>query len=41
MMGKECEKEKMYDAAINNYEKALQLCPDYPEAKRRIKKIKR
>lgn len=40
MMGKECEKEKMYDAAINNYEKALQLCPDYPEAKRRIKKIK-
>ena len=28
-MGKECEHEKMYDAAISNYKKALEL---YPEA---------
>lgn len=39
IMGKECEQEGMNDAAIRNYEKALELFPDYPEAKRRIKKL--
>lgn len=41
MLGKECEKEHMDNAAIANYEKALQLCPDVPEAKRRLKKLKK
>ncbi len=40
MMGRECEKEGMKDAAIRNYEKALRLCPDYPEAIRKLKKLK-
>ena len=40
IMGKECETEKMREAAIRNYEKALALCPDIPEAKRRLKKLK-
>ena len=38
MMGKECEHEGMREAAVRNYEKALQLCPHLPEAKRRLKK---
>ena len=41
VMGKECEHEGMSEAAIRNYEKALQLCPDLPEALRRIKKLKK
>ena len=41
IMGKECEMEKMTEAAIRNYEKALDLCPDIPEAKRKLKKLKR
>ncbi len=41
VMGKECEVEKMREAAIRNYEKALALCPDIPEAKRRLKKLGR
>ncbi len=41
MMGKECEREGMTEAAIRNYEKALQLCPDHPEANRKLKKLKR
>lgn len=41
MLGKECEKEHMTEAAIANYEKALKLCPDIPEAKRRIKRLKK
>lgn len=41
VMGKECEHEHMYEAAIRNYEKALTLCPELPEAKRRIKKLKK
>ena len=41
VMGKECEAEKMNEAAIRNYEKALRLCPDLPEAKRRMKKLKK
>lgn len=40
VLGKECEKENMKDAAINNYKKALRLCPEHPEAKRRLKKLK-
>ncbi len=39
VLGKECEKEHMPDAAIANYEKALKLYPDNPEAKRRLKKL--
>jgi ATP-dependent exoDNAse (exonuclease V) alpha subunit len=39
MMGKECEKDHFIDAAIRNYKKALTLCPDIPEAKRRLKKL--
>ncbi len=41
VLGKECEKEHMEDAAIANYEKALKLFPDNPEAKRRLKKLKK
>jgi tetratricopeptide (TPR) repeat protein len=41
LLGKECEQEQMTDAAIRNYEKALELYPDAPEAKRRLKKLKR
>lgn len=41
MLGRECEKEHMTEAAIRNYEKALELCPDIPEAKRRLKKLKK
>jgi len=41
LMGKECEHEEMYDAAIRNYEKALELYPNLPEAKRRLKKLKK
>ena len=39
VMGRECEREGMKQAAIHNYEKALKLCPDIPEAKRRLKKL--
>ena len=39
VMGKECEHEHMAEAARRNYEKALELCPDLPEAKRRLKKL--
>ena len=39
VMGKECEHEGMREAAIRNYEKALKLCPELPEAKRRLKKL--
>lgn len=41
VLGKECEKEHMDEAAINNYKKALELCPYHPEAKRRIKKLEK
>ena len=41
LLGKECEAEHMTDAAIRNYEKALELYPDAPEPKRRLKKLKR
>lgn len=39
ILGKECEKENMKGAAINNYKKALELYPTHPEAMRRLKKI--
>ena len=41
LLGKECEQEHMRDAAIRNYEKALELYPDINEAKRRLKKLKK
>lgn len=41
MLGKECEKEHVPEAAIANYKKALMLCPDIPEAKRRLKKLEK
>ncbi|MGI6231842.1 MAG: ATP-dependent DNA helicase [Prevotella sp.] len=37
VMARECEAEKMYEAALRNYQKALQLCPYLPEAKRKVK----
>ena len=39
LLGKECEKEGMPEAAIANYKKALELWPEHPEAKRRLKKL--
>ena len=39
LMGKDCEREKMPDAAIANYRKALRLYPGCREAIRRLKKL--
>ena len=39
LLGKECEQEHMTDAAIRNYQKALELYPDAAEARRRLKKL--
>ena len=41
LLGKECEHEHMTDAAIRNYEKALQLWPDAADARRRLKKLRK
>ena len=41
LLGKESEKEGMQQAAIRNYEKALELWPELPEAKRKLKKLKK
>ena len=41
LMGRECEREHMKEAAIRNYEKALELYPDANDARRRLKKLKR
>ena len=41
LLGKESEKEGMPQAAIRNYEKALELWPNIPEAKRKLKKLKK
>ena len=41
LLGKESEKEGMPQAAIKNYEKALELWPELPEAKRKLKKLKK
>ena len=38
-MGKECEREGINQAAINNYKKALELCPENPKPKNRIAKL--
>lgn len=40
-MGRECEKEGFREAAIRNYEKAIDLCHDLPEAQRRLKKLRK
>lgn len=39
ILGKECEKENMKGAAINNYKKTLELYPTHPEAQKRLKKL--
>ena len=39
LMGRECEREKMPDAARRNYEKALELYPDAGDARRRLEKL--
>ncbi len=41
ILGRECEHEHMYDAAIRNYEKALELYPDAGDARRRLNKLKK
>ena len=41
IMGRECEHEHMTDAAIRNYEKALELYPDAGDARRRLKKLQK
>ena len=41
MMGKECEREQMWEAAIANYNKALHLRPDSLEAKKRLKALRK
>ena len=41
LLGKESEKEGMPQAAIRNYEKALELWPELPEAKRKLKKLRK
>lgn len=41
LLGKESENEGMPQAAIRNYEKALELWPELPEAKRKLKKLKK
>ena len=39
LMGKECEHEHMTEAAIANYQKALELYPEAYDAKHRLEKI--
>ena len=39
LLGKECEREDMREAAINNYRKALELYPEAQEPKKRLKKL--
>ena len=41
ILGRECEQEHMTDAAIRNYQKALELYPDANDAKRRLKKLQK
>ena len=41
LMGRECEREHMTDAAIRNYEKALELYPDANDARKRMEKLKK
>lgn len=39
LMGRECEREKMFDAAIRNYQKALELYKDAGDASRRLQQL--
>ena len=41
ILGRECEHEHMLEAAIRNYEKALELYPDAGDARRRLKKLQK
>ena len=41
LMGRECEREHMNDAAIRNYEKALEIYPEANDTRRRLKKLKK
>ena len=41
ILGRECEHEHMNEAAIHNYEKALDLYPDAGDARRRLKKLQK
>jgi len=41
ILGHECEHEHMTNAAIRNYEKALELYPEAGDAKRRLKKLRK
>ena len=41
ILGRECENEHMNEAAIRNYEKALELYPDAGDARRRLKKLQK
>ena len=39
ILGRECEHEHMPDAAIRNYQKALEIYPDAGDARRRLEKL--
>jgi len=41
ILGRECEHEHMTEAAIRNYEKALELYPDAGDARRRLQKLQK
>ena len=41
ILGRECEHEHMTEAAIRNYEKALELYPDAGDARHRLKKLQK
>jgi len=41
ILGRECEHEHMTEAAIRNYEKALELYPDANDARRRLQMLKK
>jgi tetratricopeptide (TPR) repeat protein len=41
IMGRECEHEHITEAAIRNYQKALELYPDAGDAQRRLKKLQK
>lgn len=41
ILGRECEHEHMTEAAIRNYQKALELYPEAGDAKRRLKKLQK
>ena len=41
LLGRECEQEQMIDAAVRNYEKALEIYPEANDAKRRLNKLRK